>query len=103
MNYFKKILISAFICIVFLFPQTAQAGTASNVADKAINYTAKTVYYVTKYSLKAGWFVIKKTAKGIKVITQHTFKATKDAFNSGSKTKPINNIMKLITLFHHRL
>jgi len=75
-------------------PQTANAGTASKIADKTIEYTAKGVYYVTKYTLKGGWFVAKKTAKGIKVVSVSLFNATKDAFSENKRqptnTKPAN-------------
>jgi hypothetical protein len=90
MNYFKKALLLVFICIIFLCPQKADAGTISNAVDKGINYTAKATYYVTKYTLKAGWFVIKKTAKGVKVISKSIFNGTKDAFSPNSEAKPVN-------------
>lgn len=77
---------------MFLFPQDANAGTASKVADKTIEYTAKTVYYVTKYTLKAGWFIIKKTGKGIKVISKSIFSGTKDAFDGHKQEESIDTL-----------
>ena len=87
----KKLFILIIICIFFLCPQNANAGVVSGGVDKAINGTAKAAYYVTKYTLKTGWFVVKKTAKGIKAVSKNIFNATKDAFNSNTKTKPVNS------------
>jgi len=67
------------------------AGTASSVADKTIDFTARTAYYLTKYSLKAGWFIAKKTAKGIKAVSISIYNASEDAFNSNTRVKPVNN------------
>ncbi len=90
MNYFKNLIIMVFVCIIFLFPQKANAGTVSNAVDKGINCTAKGAYYLTKYSLKAGWFIVKKTAKGIVIVSKGIFNGTKDAFTSAPKVKPVN-------------
>ena len=89
MNNLKKSFVLIFICIAFLFPQKADAGTASKVVDKTINFTGKAAYCVTKYTLKAGWFVIKKTAKGVAVISKSMFAGTKDAFKPAQKVKPV--------------
>ena len=80
----KISIVLATVCIFMLCPQQVKAGTASNVADKTIECTAKGAYYVTKYTLKGGWFLIKKTAKGVKIISTSIFKATRDAFESDS-------------------
>ena len=93
MRNFKKLLFTFFICIFFLCPQKANAGKASVVFDEGINLTAKATYNVTKYTLKAGWFVIKETAKGIKVISTSIFNGTQDAFYTApkiEKLKPVN-------------
>ena len=93
MRNLKTLFFIIFICIFFLCPQKAHAGKVSDVIDNGINYTAKATYNVTKYTLKAGWFVIKETAKGIKVISTSIFNGTKDAFCSAPKTekfKPVN-------------
>ena len=66
MQNMKKLFILIIICIFFLCPQKADAGMISGGVDKVINCTAKATYYVTKYTLKTGWFVVKKSAKGIK-------------------------------------
>lgn len=94
MNNLKKLFVLIFICIAFLFPQKADAGTASKVVDKTINFTGKAAYCVTKYTLKAGWFVIKKTAKGMVVISKSMFAGTKDAFKPAPKGKPVVNTNK---------
>lgn len=99
MRNFKKLLFTFFICIFFLCSQKANAGKASDVIDGGINFTAKATYNVTKYTLKAGWFVIKETAKGIKVISTSIFNGTKDAFCPAPKTeklKPVNKSPKSI-------
>jgi len=82
---FKKILVLAVACMFLLCSQKGMAGTVSDVADKTIHYTARGMYYVTKYTLKTGWFVIKKTAKGVVIVSKSVFRATKDSFNSGAK------------------
>ncbi len=85
----KIILILVLSCLFFLFPQKANAQTASNIADKTIEYTAKGAYYIAKYTLKASWFVIKKTAKGVKEVSKGIYSASKDAFISDSAGKPL--------------
>jgi hypothetical protein len=90
MNYFKKAIVLVFICMIFLLPQKADAGSISNTVDKGINCTAKATYYITKYTLKAGWFIIKKTTKGAIAVSKSIFNGTKDAFNSTSKAKSVN-------------
>jgi hypothetical protein len=76
MKYFKKILIAIFICTFFLFPQGAKAR---GLADATINCASKTAYYLTKYTLKAGWFIARTTTKGAIAVTESVFKGTKDA------------------------
>lgn len=87
----KKSFILVIICISFFCPQKAMAGTASTGADKAINFTSRTAYYLTKYSLRAGWFIIKKTTKAVKAVSISIFDASGDAFNSNTNVKPVNN------------
>lgn len=90
MNNLKKLLVLIFICIIFLFPKKADAGTASKVVDKGMIFTAKATYYITKYTLKAGCFIIKTTTKGVIIISKSIFNGTKDAFKSTPKAKPVN-------------
>jgi hypothetical protein len=83
---FQKSLLTLLVCLMFFGPnQAAKALLVSNIVDTTINYTAKTTYVVTKYSLKAVIFTVKKTAKGVKVISKSFYTATKDAFKSPSK------------------
>jgi len=91
MRNLKKLFYIVFICIFFLCTQKSYAGTASNVVDKGINGAAKATYYVTKYTLKGGCFVIKKTAKGIKSVSISIFSGTKDAFKPTRKAIPVNS------------
>lgn len=92
MNNSIKTAVLIAICACFLFTHPAKAGTASSVADRVIQYTAQGAYYITKYTLKAGWFVVKKTTKGVVVVSKSAYNATKDAFDSEPKSKPINRI-----------
>ena len=88
MNNFKKSLVLFFICIVFWSPQKAFASKATDIVDKTINFTANSVYIVTKYTLKSVYFVAKETVKGTVKITKSIFNGTKDAFISAPKVKP---------------
>lgn len=88
-NFKKSFILLIFVCSLFLCQQNAYAGTASIVADKAIDCTAKGAYYVTKYTLKATCFIVKKSAKGVFLISKGIFNGTKDAFFS-PKPKPIS-------------
>lgn len=101
----KKAFIISFICLLYFCSQNAYAVTASATADKAINVTAKTAYFITKYTLKAGWFIIKKTVKGSVIISKSIFSGTKDAFKSAPAPKPVvktnqNNYSNIIPSNH---
>lgn len=85
----KIIFILIISCIFFLLPIKAKAGSASNIADKTIEFTAKTAYYITKYTLKSGWFLTRKTAKGIQIVTMSVYSASKDAFSSSGNKQPL--------------
>jgi hypothetical protein len=87
MKSIKKtfLILIIFISAVFLFPQKTFAGTVSNLVDNGINFTAKTAYYLTKYSIKAGRFIIQKTVKGVKAVSKGVFNGGKDAFNTTPK------------------
>lgn len=89
MVYFKLILIIA-ICIMFLLPQKASAGAAAQIVDKGINCTAKATYHITRYTLKGGWFIIRKTTKCAFAVTKGVVKGVNDAFSSPSVSKPVN-------------
>ncbi|HSA07480.1 MAG TPA: hypothetical protein P5556_09900 [Candidatus Gastranaerophilales bacterium] len=91
MQNYKKYLILIIIYLFLLCPQSANAGNVSSGVDKAINLTAKATYYVTKYTLKTGVFLVKKTGKGITMVSKSIIKGTKDAFKPNSTIKPVNN------------
>lgn len=76
------------LCLALLCSNSAQAGTASKIVDKTIEFTARTAYYATKYALKGGWFITRKTAQGIKIITLSVFDAAGDTFKE-EKKKPV--------------
>lgn len=80
-NYFLILFLSIFcLCIT---PSYARAGTVDNV----INYSAKTAYYITKYTLVTCKFIVVNTVKASVAITKGVAKGTKDAFNSNKKSK----------------
>ncbi|OGI04508.1 MAG: hypothetical protein A2Y25_06125 [Candidatus Melainabacteria bacterium GWF2_37_15] len=92
---FKKpntLAITLAIMCIFLLCSKAYAGAASTVADKTIDCTAKLTYYVTKYTLRAGWFITKKTARSITTVSKSMFRATKDAFSSNKQAKPVKTV-----------
>ena len=98
MNNFKKSFVLIFICIIFLCPQKADAGTISNAVDKSINYAGNATYYVTKYTLQTVCFIVKETAKGIKVVSLGILKGTKDAFFSTPKSQKVETVSKPIKI-----
>ncbi len=83
----RVILFLLIICAFFLFSQKVNASGVSDIADKSIEFTAKTTYYITKYALKSGWFITRKTTKGVKIVSISLYRASKDAFSSNEKTK----------------
>ncbi len=79
MNKLKKIFL-LILCVFFLTLQSVNAAIVSKAVDVTINCTAKTVFLVTKYTLKTGLFVTRKTAKGLKAISFGVFRGIKEAF-----------------------
>lgn len=90
----KIIFILTLICLFSLFPQKVKAGTLSDIADKTIEFTAKTAYYITKYTLKSGWFITRKTAKGVKIVSKSMYNAAKDTFTADNKKRTPIKIKK---------
>jgi len=85
----KKTLIVLMTALLMISTQ-AQAFSAATAADKTINCVAKGAYYTTKYTLKAGWFIVKNTAKGVVAVSKGIYNGGKDAFSSGQK--PVKSI-----------
>ena len=98
MPIFKKsntLVITLTIMCLFLLCPKANAGAASAVVDKTIDCTANLTYYVTKYTLRAGWFVTRKTSRGITAVSKSMFRASKDAFSSNKKAKPVKPVKSI--------
>ncbi len=74
-----------------LLPQGADANAASKIADKTIEFTSKTAYYVTKYTLKGGWFILKKASKGVKAVSTSVYRAAGDAFSKNNRNRDSYN------------
>lgn len=89
MKHFRKNFLIFLIALSFLMPQKVNAADISGAVDKGINGTSKAAYCITKYTLKAGWFVIKKTAKCSAAVLKSVFKGTNDAFKSQTKPQSV--------------
>jgi hypothetical protein len=99
MKISKKLFILIF-CLTFSISNLPAHAFVGDLADSAINFTAKTVYFATKYSLKTAIFIIEKTAKGLKVVSINIYTASKDAFISpselnSSNTYPVKNLKSI--------
>jgi len=83
MKISKKLFILIF-CLTFSISNLPANAFVGDLTDSAIDLTAKTIYFATKYSLKTAIFIIKKTARGVKVISTNVYTASKDAFTAPS-------------------
>jgi hypothetical protein len=88
MSKAKKLFIMSIICAFMFSAQKANAGVISKGVDSIINGVAQTTYYVTKFTLKASWFLVKKTTKGAYLVSKSIYKGTGEAFKSNKKQKP---------------
>ncbi|MFA6925362.1 MAG: hypothetical protein WC223_14045 [Bacteroidales bacterium] len=97
----KNLLIIFFCLIFFSTTQEAKALLISDIVDSTINFTAKTTYLVTKYSIKTAIFVVKKTAKGVKEVSKSVYIASKDAFKTPSipSSKPVESEIQHVNNF----
>lgn len=86
MNNLKKIFLLT-VCVFFFTLQNANAGVIADALGSTVYYTTKSVFVVTKYTFKTGWFITKTTAKGLKIVSANAFKGAKSAFISKPKVK----------------
>ena len=87
MRKIKIVFILLIFISIFTSPQSAFAGTASNIADDTISVISRSAYVITKYTLKGSWFIIRKTAKGAYSVAKSILKGGDDAFSKKPSAK----------------